>query len=330
MSKQPILIDAEDLPDAENLSVNDAPPVPEVAQNAAMLKVTQLAANKPSTIGRLFWWALGGLLSLAISITAYDFVTGLLARNIWLGRVALLLGVAVLFALALAILRELAALGRLAKIDRLQAHVRDVARDGDLTTAVTVSRRIEAFYKGREELRWGREKLNERRGELLDTDAVLALTERELLAPLDDLARREIEAAARQVAAATALIPLALADVITALTVNIRMIRRIAAVYGGRAGSFGSWRLLKAVASHLVATGAVAVGDDMIGSVAGGGVLSKLSRRFGEGVVNGALTARVGIAAMEVCRPMPFEALDRPKVTQIVRRALRGLFGSQD
>jgi putative membrane protein len=69
----------------------------------------------------------------------------------------------------------------------------------------------------------------------------------------------------------------------------------------------------------------VALTDDLIGSLAGGGVLSKISRRFGEGVVNGALTARVGLAAMEVCRPMPFAALPRPGVTQTVSRALAGL-----
>ena len=79
--------------------------------------------------------------------------------------------------------------------------------------------------------------------------------------------------------------------------------------------------------THLVATGAVAVGDDLIGSVAGGGVLSKVSRRFGEGIVNGALTARVGVAAIEVCRPLPFNAMKRPSVTALVRRALSGLFG---
>ncbi|MBL9048034.1 MAG: DUF697 domain-containing protein, partial [Tabrizicola sp.] len=61
------------------------------------------------------------------------------------------------------------------------------------------------------------------------------------------------------------------------------------------------------------------------GSVAGGGVLSKLSRRFGEGVVNGALTARVGVAAMEQCRPLPFAGLPRPGVSALVSRALAGL-----
>ncbi|MEO1155194.1 MAG: YcjF family protein, partial [Pseudomonadota bacterium] len=66
-----------------------------------------------------------------------------------------------------------------------------------------------------------------------------------------------------------------------------------------------------------------------IGSVAGGGVLSKISRRFGEGLINGALTARVGVAAMEVSRPLPFGKDRRPSVTGIVKRALTGLFSSK-
>ena len=84
--------------------------------------------------------------------------------------------------------------------------------------------------------------------------------------------------------------------------------------------------MTRAVAAHLVATGAVAVGDDLIGSVSGGHILGKLSRRFGEGLVNGALTARVGVAAIEVCRPMPFVAAEKPRVTSLISRALTGLF----
>ncbi|MEH6774199.1 MAG: YcjF family protein, partial [Cereibacter changlensis] len=174
--------------------------------------------------------------------------------------------------------------------------------------------------------RWGRARLEERRAEVFDVDGLLGLAENELLVPLDQMARREIEAAARQVATVTALVPLALADVATALFANLRMVRRIAEIYGGRSGSFGSFRLLRRVFSYLVATGAVAITDDLIHSVAGGGVLSKVSRRFGEGVVNGALTARVGVAAMELCRPLPFHTAPKPKVTNLISRALTGLF----
>ncbi|MEM1313077.1 MAG: YcjF family protein, partial [Pseudomonadota bacterium] len=64
----------------------------------------------------------------------------------------------------------------------------------------------------------------------------------------------------------------------------------------------------------------------LIGPMVGGGALAKLSRRFGEGLVNGALTARVGVAAIEVCRPLPFAALPRPRTRSLVTAALSGLF----
>src|SRR5690606_9010730 len=190
-----------------------------------------------------------------------------------------------------------------------------------------VSTALVALYARRPETEWGRQRLAEHSADAYDPRTLLTMAETELLAPLDQQARREIEAASRTVAAATALIPLALVDVIAALAANLRMIRRMAEIYGGRAGAVGGWRLARTVMTHLVATGAVAAGDDMIETVAGGGLLSKLSRRFGEGVVNGALTARVGIAAMEVCRPLPFLAQPRPKVGNLVARGLRGLFG---
>ncbi|MCB1376691.1 MAG: DUF697 domain-containing protein, partial [Rhodobacteraceae bacterium] len=164
---------------------------------------------------------------------------------------------------------------------------------GDVGAAKQVVGRMEALYRSRPELEWGLSRLREHKAEAYDAETLIAMAETELLASLDQQARREIEAAARTVATATALIPLALADVIAALAANLRMIRRMAEIYGGRAGAVGGWRLARTVMTHLIATGAVAAGDDLIHTVAGGGLLAKVSKRFGEGVVNGALTARV-------------------------------------
>ena len=182
-------------------------------------------------------------------------------------------------------------------------------------------------HAARAELAEARASLAQRMPEILDGDATLDAIEVNLLAPLDARARAEVEAAARQVATVTALVPLAMADVLTALVSSVRMIRRISEIYGGRSGILGSWRLMRAVMTHLAATGAVAMGDDLLESALGGSVLSKLSRRFGEGLVNGALTARVGVAAMEVCRPMPFSDQTRPATSKLIKRALTGLFG---
>ncbi|MHA3915265.1 YcjF family protein [Halovulum sp. GXIMD14793] len=326
MSRGPVIIDADQLDPAPG--PDQAPPVPDAPQTAAMQRGLQLAAKRANPFIKLVWAALTGLIAMAIGLAAWDFVTNLVSRNQVLGWIALVLVGIVALGLILFLLRELAGLARLARIDRLQAQAAEVRRDGDRTAALSLSGRLERLCRHRDDLRLGLDALTARRDELLDADAILDLTERSLMAPLDQMARVEIETAARSVAAATALVPLALADVIVALTANIRMVRRIAEVYGGRAGTLGSWRLLRAVAMHLLATGAVAVGDDLIGSVAGGGAISKISRRFGEGVVNGALTARVGIAAIEVCRPMPFHTEKRPRVGSLVKRALAGLFGN--
>ncbi|WP_439153830.1 YcjF family protein [Yoonia sp.] len=324
MTKGPVLID---LDNTEAARPETAPAVPDDApQGAAMRQMASLAARKPSRLARWFWSLTLALTGFVVSLAAWDYVTGLLARAPILGGIAtLLIGMLILVLLVIG-LRELAAFGRLRKLDTIQRDAATALAENDLNAARAVMSALERLYANRDDTAWGRAEMAARRAEVLDADALLGLAESTLLTPLDARATREVEAAARQVATVTALVPLALADIFTALAANLRMIRRIAEIYGGRAGTLGSWRLTRTVLTHLVATGAVAVGDDLITSVAGGGVLSKVSRRFGEGVVNGALTARVGIAAIEVCRPLPFQATKRPSVTALVRRALTGLF----
>ena len=324
----PFVIPASDLPPASAAGPAEAPPPPdeELPRGEAMRRVTALAARRRSRLGRLFWSAATVLLSLVVSIAAYDYITGLLARFPALGMAALVLTAVLAVIVLLQLLRELVAFRRLARIDGFRAEAASAHLTADRGAAAALADRLARFYAHRPELAWGTARLREREGDVMDADALIHLAERSLLEPLDAAARREIEAAARTVAGATALIPLALVDVLAAASMNLRMIRRIAETYGAHAGFFGSWRLLRAVATHLLATGAVAVGDDTISSVLGGSVLARVSRRFGEGVVNGALTARVGIAAMEVCRPLPFAALPRPRVTNLLSRAMTGLF----
>lgn len=339
-SKGPVLFDLENATGkAARKSVRKvvqetpatAPPVPEIdppLAGQAMVTVAAIATRRASPLARWFWRLLGAIVTLGASLWAWDFVTGLITRNVYLGYGALaLFGLFVLVCVGI-ILREVAAFARLRRLDDVHKAAETALANDDLSAARAVSGKLVSLYSARDELKWARDKLNARQGDIFDADGLLGLVETEMLAPLDGAARAEIEAAARRVATVTAIVPLAFADVLAALVSNLGMIRRIAEIYGGRSGTLGSWRLTRSVLSHLVATGAVAVGDDLIGTIAGGGVLSKLSRRFGEGMINGALTARVGVAAMEVCRPLPFRREKRPSVTSLVKQALTGLFSS--
>ncbi len=327
----PVLLELED---AAPPAPDTAPPVPEAGHLPptvpAMERAMRLASRPRSRLGPWFWSLLGSFLLFALSLAAWDWVTSLLDRHPILGGIAtaLLLG---LSAVALAIAgRELLAIRRLARIDAVQREAARALASGSLSEARKVAEHLGRLYATREALRPNAARLAERQAEVFDADGLLRLAERELLAPLDAAAEREVMQAARQVATVTAVVPLPLADVAAALAANLRMIRRVAEIYGGRSGVVESWRLVRTVMTHLVATGAVAVGDDLLHGVAGGTVLSRLSRRFGEGVVNGALTARVGIAAIEVCRPLPFLDREAPGVTAILGGALKGLFGRGD
>jgi len=321
---RPFLLEVEEEADpATAPAVDDGPA--DLPQGRAVLAAGRVASVRASGAWRFALWAFGALFTFWLSVSAVAFVQDLLDRQPLLGWIAAgLVTLAVLAALVVAF-REWAALARLARLDGFRAKAAEALATADLTAARRVTENLARLYAARPDTAWGRARLAEHQAEVMDADALLGLAETTLLAPLDARAVAEIEQAAARVAMVTALVPMALADVAAALVSNLRMIRRIAEIYGGRSGSFGSLGLLRRVFTSLVAAGALGLADDLIGSFAGGGLAGRLSRRFGEGVVNGALTARIGIAAMELCRPLPFRAAPRPGASALVARALAGM-----
>jgi putative membrane protein len=101
------------------------------------------------------------------------------------------------------------------------------------------------------------------------------------------------------------------------------MIRQLAWLYGGRPGALGMIRLMQHVIANLAITGGIAASDSMIQQMLGHGIAAKLSQRLGEGILNGLLTARLGLAAIEVTRPLPFMALPRPALADLAKDLLR-------
>ena len=301
--------------------------VPDAGAARALHTAAFLAQRRGSGFARFALWVFGSLFTLVLSVSAWNFVIGLFGENSVLGWLAFVLFVLALFVVLVLAGRELMAFSRMARLDKLRAAAAEARLAVDLKAARAVVASLVSLYSDRADTAWGRARLAEREADVFDADALLSLAEVELIAPLDRAALAEVEAAARLVATITAFVPLALADVATALYANLKLIRRLSEIYGGRSGSMGSFRLMRRVFSALLGAGAIALADDLVGSVASGGLLAKISRRFGEGVVNGALTARVGLAAMELSRPMPFVALPRPGTSATTSRALAGLFG---
>jgi putative membrane protein len=192
----------------------------------------------------------------------------------------------------------------------------------DHEAAKTVAADLAALYGERPEAKRGRGAVESLSGEILDAEDRLAIAERELLAPLDDRAKRAIAGAARQVSIVTAISPRAIVDVVFVIYAAVRLLRRVARIYGGRPGALGFLRLARAAFNHLAVTGGVAVGDSLLQQVLGLGLAARISAKLGEGVLNGLMTARFGLAALAVCRPLPFVKEEPPRLGDVAGELL--------
>ena len=268
--------------------------------------------------GSIFLGALGGLISLLLSLWLYDYVLALIARDDWIGWGAVVLLGLVVVALLMIVLRELVGLFRLGRLGKIRHEADSAARQDDKPMAVDVTRRLKRFYSGREDLAWGMQRLAEHERDIMNAEELLRLSERTLVAPLDPVARSIVASSAKRVSVVTAISPNAIVDMMFVAAQNLRMLRKLATLYGARPGFFSLLKLARMVVTHIVLTGGIALGDDVIQQLVGHGLTARLSRKLGEGVFNGALTTRIGIATIDVCRPLPYLEQQRPRFRELV------------
>ncbi|AKA37297.1 YcjF family protein [Yersinia ruckeri] len=142
---------------------------------------------------------------------------------------------------------------------------------------------------------------------------------------LDNQARAEISRYAAESALMIAVSPLALVDMAFIAWRNIRLINRIAALYGIELGYFSRLRLFRLVLLNIAFAGASElvreVGMDWLSQ----DLAARLSARAAQGIGAGLLTARLGIKAMELCRPLPWLSDDKPKLGDFRRQLVAQL-----
>ncbi len=273
--------------------------------------------------GSLFWAALAGLVLLGVGLGVTEMIENLFARSESLGVLGLALAFVAALALAAVTARETISLIRLAAIEKLQARAAAVLLSDDRAESRSIVRELIKIAHRNPQLARARVALQGHVDDIIDGADMIRLAERELMTPLDAEARRLVSSAAQRVSIVTAVSPRALVDVLFVFVAALRLIRQLARLYGGRPGTLGMIRLLRHVIAHLAITGGMAASDSLVQQVLGHGIAARLSQRLGEGVLNGLLTARLGLAAIEVTRPLPFAALPQPMLADLAKDLVR-------
>lgn len=286
-----------------------------------------LPSSRSLKWGSLLISALFGLFVMWAGLSATSLIEQLFQRSVYLGWLgAGLAGLAGLAALAI-ILREIWGLMRLRRIEHVQADAARALNHDDDAAAKRVIAALKSVYGGRADAAWGLKTLAEHESDVMDAKDRIRLADRDLVSAFDDETHRIIARRSRRVTLLTAVTPAAVFDILFVAAQNLRMLREIATLYGGRPSTLSTFRLARMVIGHLAVTGGLALSDSVIQHVVGKGLIGRLSARFGEGAVNGILTARIGLAARDVCRPIPQEAEAKETLASLTRELLN--FGGE-
>ncbi len=305
-------------------------PLPE---HNALVEAPMAEANaKPrhTPWGYLLLVSLLTLITLWFGLTITKMIADFFIWSLTLGWISVALAAIAGLAFAAIFLRELFGLWRLRQIEKLQIASARAINQNDATAAATATRELKQLYTGRPDMAWALRSWSEHAGDIIDPPAAIRLAERLLLEPLDEQAHRIIARRARRVTLLTTVTPTAALDMLLVGGQNLFMIRELGELYGGRPSFIATLRLTRMVLTHLAVAAGLALTDNFLHLFVGKGLLGRLSARFGEGAINGILTARIGLAACEVCRPIAREASKRETLGALAKEIVSFAKNAED
>jgi putative membrane protein len=145
---------------------------------------------------------------------------------------------------------------------------------------------------------------------------IMQLYARNVLSQVDQKALKEIAKFSSESVVLVALSPIAIIDMLLMLWRNLRLVNKIAVLYGLKLSYWSRVKLIKQVIINMAYAGASELVADLGADLLGAELLGKLSARMAQGLGAGMLTARLGLKAMHLCRPIPFTE-EAPKLGHI-------------
>lgn len=146
---------------------------------------------------------------------------------------------------------------------------------------------------------------------------------RTVMKPLDARAEEHIRAAVLRAFGITAISPTAMSDALFFLAVGVRMVRRIAATYGHRPTTAATIHLLRRLVVEAGKLGVIDIASTSIAQQLGGAVAERLATTAADAFYASYRMARLGVIVMDMCRPIPFQEDEAPRITSMVTNVLR-------
>ncbi|MBF0142718.1 MAG: DUF697 domain-containing protein [Magnetococcales bacterium] len=278
--------------------------------------------------GRGWLLALGTLLTAVALLDTWQFLTARFADHWSLGLVFSLLFAFLGMTLGGLVWREYRSLKRLREWRGLGERLGRIRDGGGPDEAEPMLGRLGLLLQSRPDNRKGLERFHRQSDPHLGDDELIMLFEREVLAPWDREAKELIVREATAVAVMTAANPMVWIDGLLFLWRNLLLVRKIAEIYGNHPGHTGMGYLLRGVGRGLLGATATDVMAEGMAEILGGSLAAVVMAQLGEGMANGLFTARVGLQAMAVCRPIPFAAGERPRLGDLRREVLKAVTGT--
>lgn len=266
---------------------------------------------------RWLFAALGGLLLLMLLVDTWYFLADRFAASWLIGSLFLLLTSAIAALSGWLAWRAWQDVRRLRTVGELQLEGAGLMANDGYGHAMGYANRVAHLYQQRADVKPNLDRFFVVANGTHDDGELCTLFSRQVLNPLDEQAYRLVMKRSNETALMVMLSPAPALSTLLTLWRSLRMIRDVATLYGGRPGLIGSTALISTVIHNLIYADVSEMLAESVAETFGGSLVSVLSAQLAQGVGSSVMTARVGLYAMNACRPLPFTEEEKPRLKQI-------------
>ncbi|HHB92878.1 MAG TPA: TIGR01620 family protein [Thioploca sp.] len=294
------------------------------------LEITQNNGIKTVTYSPWLWLvgAFSTLLLLLLIVNTYQFIAQQYANSYVLGSIFFILVVVMSGATLVLSWDSYKKIIRLQNVTKLQQEGKQLIASDGYGNAIHYINKITQFYAHRPDIKTRLEHFYLTINDSHHDKEICNLFSDLILKDMDQQAYAIVTKRSKETALWVMISQIALLDAVLTLWRNSRMIRDIAELYGAKPGFFGSFKLISTVIQSLIYAGVSEMATDSVAEIVGGSVLSIMSAQVAQGLGNGLLTARVGMYAMQACRPLPFSDKEKPSIKDIRKEIVISLKGN--